>query len=181
PVVAECPYFLDQPIIELATPFAREECLDLLAAVNEFGAVAPDAVDGIAESDARGIASVPGIFGETRFLRGCLGCERRHWWTGHGLTPAGSGSSVAAHRDAVAFKRAASTLRCRRAFCGAACRWPQRLHWPLPERWPRCRTRPSRPAARNSQRCGPRWPAPRSCAASDKCRNWFARRGHPSA
>src|SRR5262245_25190495 len=69
PVVAECPHFLDQPIIELAIPFAREKRLDLLAAVNELGAVAPDAVDGIAEGDAGGIASVPGIFGEARLLR----------------------------------------------------------------------------------------------------------------
>src|SRR5262249_40386622 len=91
-----------------------EKRLDLLAAVNELGAVPPDTVDGIAKSNARGIASVPGIFGETRLLRGRIGCERGQWWTGHGLTPTGSGSSVATHRDAIPFKRAASTVRRRR-------------------------------------------------------------------
>src|SRR5262247_3641760 len=96
PVVAECPHFLDQPIIELAVPFAREERLDLLAAVNELGAVAPDTVDGIAQGDAGGIASVPGIFGEARLLRGGLGCERRQRRAGHRRTPTCSSSSVLA-------------------------------------------------------------------------------------
>src|SRR5262249_5209676 len=88
PVVAERPHFLNQPIIELAIPFARKKRLNLLAAVNELGAVAPDAVDGIAEGDAGGIASVPGIFGEARLLRGGLGRERRQWRARHRLTPA---------------------------------------------------------------------------------------------
>src|SRR5262249_20173181 len=98
PVVAECPHFLNQPVIELAIPFAREKRFDLLAAVNELGAVAPDAVDGIGEGDAGGIASVPGIFGEARLLRGGLGCERRQRWAGHRLTPTCSSSSVLAPR-----------------------------------------------------------------------------------
>src|SRR5262249_2535098 len=89
---------LNQPIIELAIPFAREKRLDLLTAVNELGAVAPDAVDGIGEGDAGGIASVPGIFGKTRLLRGGLGCERRQRWAGHGRTPACSSSSFLAAR-----------------------------------------------------------------------------------
>src|SRR5262249_33901301 len=96
PVVAERPHFLNQPIIELAIPFAREKRLNRLAAVNELGAVVPDAVDGIGEGDAGGIASVPGIFGEARLLRGGLGCERRQRWAGHRLTPACSSSSVLA-------------------------------------------------------------------------------------
>src|SRR5262249_30216831 len=54
PVVAERPHFLNQPIIELAIPFAREKRLNRLAAMNELGAVAPDAVDGIGEGDAGG-------------------------------------------------------------------------------------------------------------------------------
>jgi hypothetical protein len=58
PVVAERPHFLDQPIIELAIPFAREKRLNRLAALNELGAVAPDAIDGIAKGDAGGIAAV---------------------------------------------------------------------------------------------------------------------------
>src|SRR5215813_10667043 len=41
PVVAVRPHFLDQPIIELAIPFAREKRLNRLAAVNELGAIPP--------------------------------------------------------------------------------------------------------------------------------------------
>src|SRR5262245_49860562 len=79
PIVTKHPDFLDQPIIELAIPFAREKRLDLLAAVNELGAVAPDAVDGIAEGDTGGVARVPGIFGEAHLLRGGLRRERGQW------------------------------------------------------------------------------------------------------
>src|SRR5262249_32503473 len=89
PVVAERPHFLDQPIIKLAIPFARKKRLDLRPAVNELGAIAPDAVDGIGQRDTRRIARVPGIFGEARLLRGGLGCERGQWWAGHGPTPTG--------------------------------------------------------------------------------------------
>src|SRR5262245_34072866 len=98
PVVAERPHLLNQPIIELAIPFAREKRLDRLAALNKLRAVAPGAVDGIGEGDAGGIASVPGVFGETRLLRGGLGCERRQRWAGHRLTPTCSSSSVLAAR-----------------------------------------------------------------------------------
>src|SRR5262245_65751028 len=64
--------------------------------MNELGAVAPDAVDGVGEGDAGGIALVPGIFGAARLLRGGLGCERRQRWAGHRPTPTCSGSSVLA-------------------------------------------------------------------------------------
>jgi hypothetical protein len=37
------PHFLNEPIVELAIPFAREKRLNRLAAVNELGTVAPDA------------------------------------------------------------------------------------------------------------------------------------------
>src|SRR5262249_55740110 len=98
PVVAERPHFLDQPIVELAIPFAREKRLNRLAAVNELGAVAPDAVDGIAEGDAGGIARAPVVCGGARVLGGGGGCERRQRWAGHRLSPPGSGSSVVAPR-----------------------------------------------------------------------------------
>src|SRR5262245_51950906 len=89
PVVTERPDFLDQPVIELAIPFAREKRLDLRPAVKELGAIAPNTVDRIGQRDMRGIARVPGIFGEARLLRGALGCERGQWWAGHGPAPAG--------------------------------------------------------------------------------------------
>src|SRR5262249_39077939 len=73
--------------------------LNLLAAVNELGAVAPHAVGGIAEGDTGGIAGVPSIFGEARLLCGGLSGERRQWWAGHRPTPASSSSSDLASRN----------------------------------------------------------------------------------
>jgi hypothetical protein len=40
PAVAKRPDLFDQPIVQLALPFAREKCLDGLAATDELGAVA---------------------------------------------------------------------------------------------------------------------------------------------
>src|SRR5215470_11483881 len=87
PVVAEGPYFLNQPIIELAIPFAGEECLNFLAPMNEFRAVSPNAVGGIGECHASGVAGIPGVLGEARLLCRGFGAEGRQWWTAHGLTP----------------------------------------------------------------------------------------------
>src|SRR5262249_23741580 len=86
-VVSECPDFLDQPIVKLAIPFAREKRLDFLAAMNEFGAVSPNAVGGIGKGYASGVAGIPGIFGEARLLRGGFGGEGRQWWATHELAP----------------------------------------------------------------------------------------------
>src|SRR6202011_5859125 len=61
PIVAKRPDLLDQPIVQLTIPFAREKCLDGLAATNELGSVAPDAVQRIAKRDFDRIARVPGI------------------------------------------------------------------------------------------------------------------------
>src|SRR5262249_47806980 len=69
PVVAECPYFLNQPIIELAIPFAGEECPDFLAPMNEFRAVSPNAVGGIGEWYRSGVAGMPIVLGKTGLLR----------------------------------------------------------------------------------------------------------------
>src|SRR4051794_18715690 len=46
PVVVERPYLLDQPVIEFAVPFARQERLDCFAPLQEFRAVTPPAVGG---------------------------------------------------------------------------------------------------------------------------------------
>src|SRR5438045_600128 len=84
PVVAKRPDFLDQPILQLANPLAYEECLDGLAATNELGAVAPDAIHRIGKRYFGRIARVPGILGEARLLRGAFGCKGRQGWAGHG-------------------------------------------------------------------------------------------------
>src|SRR4029077_16956982 len=60
-VLAEGPDFLDQAVVELALPFARQERFDLRAAVQEFGAVASASVDRIGECDALRIARVPAM------------------------------------------------------------------------------------------------------------------------
>jgi hypothetical protein len=52
----EGPHFLDQPVIELAVPLARQERFDGLAPLEEFRAVTPAAVDRVGERDARGRA-----------------------------------------------------------------------------------------------------------------------------
>src|SRR5215467_5595668 len=44
-ILAERPDLLDQPVVELAVPLAREKGLDRLAPLEELGAVAPAAVD----------------------------------------------------------------------------------------------------------------------------------------
>src|SRR5262249_14837757 len=75
-VVAERPDLLDQAVVELALPLARQECLDGGAALEDFGAVAPAAVGRVGERDASGITRVPGVFGEPRLLRRDLGGER---------------------------------------------------------------------------------------------------------
>src|SRR5262245_5304494 len=125
PVVAERPHLLNQPIIELAIPFAREKRLDRLAAVNELGAVAPYAVDGIGEGDAGGVASVPGIFGKARLLRGGLGCERRQRWAGHRLTPACSSSLEmrSINRPEAAFRTSMVSARQETKTVGPRRRW----------------------------------------------------------
>src|SRR5215813_5546454 len=50
-VFAERPDFLDQAVVELALPLARQEGLDLATSADEFGAIAPAAVGRIGERD----------------------------------------------------------------------------------------------------------------------------------
>src|SRR5450755_4021721 len=57
------PELLDQAIVQLEGPLARQERLDLCPAGEESGAVPPDAAGRIGEHDARRIAAVPAILG----------------------------------------------------------------------------------------------------------------------
>src|SRR5260221_14717362 len=43
PVLAKRPELLDQPVVQLSDPFPRQERFDSLAALKEFGAIAPAA------------------------------------------------------------------------------------------------------------------------------------------
>ena len=53
----ESPELFDEAVIEFAVPFAREELNDLVAAVDEFRAVAPVAIDGVCERRVEGRVS----------------------------------------------------------------------------------------------------------------------------
>src|ERR1700676_2183188 len=83
----EGPDFLDQPVIELAIPLSRQKGFDRLASLQEFGAVAPTTVGGVGERNARRIARVPGILGQTRLLGRGFGGERRERRAVHGYFP----------------------------------------------------------------------------------------------
>src|SRR5882672_6290336 len=86
PVAGEGPELLDQPVIELARPFAREESDDRGPPLEEFGAVAPPAILGIGEGDLLRIAAVPAILGRPHLSHGGLvreGWQRRTRFAGH--------------------------------------------------------------------------------------------------
>src|SRR5262245_43825340 len=70
------PDFLDQPVVELPCPLAPQELHDRLAAGEELAAVSPDAVRGVRERNALGIAAVPRVLGGARLLLGGLARER---------------------------------------------------------------------------------------------------------
>src|SRR5215467_10093215 len=67
-VVAERPYLLDQPVVELLIPLTLKELLDGLAALKELRAITPAAADGIGQRHLRRIARVPGVLGHARLL-----------------------------------------------------------------------------------------------------------------
>src|SRR5258707_15444101 len=69
----EGPEFLDEAIVEFATPFSGEELDDFFASIDEFGAVSPLAVYRVGEGDLFGIAGVPSIFCFSGFCGGGLG------------------------------------------------------------------------------------------------------------
>src|SRR3954452_20022675 len=83
-IVAKCPDFLDQAIIELAIPFSCQERFDFCAALQELTAIAPPAVRRVGLRDACRITRVPGVFRQARLLRSGLGGERRQRRTAHG-------------------------------------------------------------------------------------------------
>src|SRR5262249_49913908 len=82
-VVAERPYLLDQPVVELLIPLALKERLDGLAALEELRAITPAAAHGIGRRHLRWITRVPGVLGHARLLGRSLCGEWRQWWSGH--------------------------------------------------------------------------------------------------
>src|SRR3984957_9531668 len=86
-VLMKGPEFLDQPIVELAVPFAGEKRLDRRAALKELSPVSPPAVFRIGERDAGGIAGVPGVLRPARLLRRGFLSEGWERWSTHANPP----------------------------------------------------------------------------------------------
>src|SRR5881398_2509218 len=76
-ICGEGPHLLDEAILELALPLAGEKGLDCRPPFKELRAIPPPAVFRVCERDARGVAAVPRVLGETGLLRGGFGVERR--------------------------------------------------------------------------------------------------------
>src|SRR3546814_4259406 len=79
PVLVEGPQGLGQPVLALALPFALQERRDLVAALQEFRAVAPAAVGRVRQRHPGGLAHVPRVLGEPHFPCGGVAGEWRQW------------------------------------------------------------------------------------------------------
>src|SRR5262249_56501046 len=73
PASGECPELLDEPVVQLPGPFARQEGDDRRPPAEELGAVPPAAVLGVGQRDRLRIATVPGVLGGADLLPGALG------------------------------------------------------------------------------------------------------------
>src|SRR5258708_19876954 len=74
-VLAKGPELLDQAIVELARPLARQKRLNGIAPLQEFGAVAPATVRGIGKRNASRVARVPRVFRHSSLL--CCGFQSK--------------------------------------------------------------------------------------------------------
>ena len=83
PVLAERPDLLDQAVVKLAIPLARQKCFDFGAALEKLRAIASAAVTRIGKCDTSRIARVPCVFGHSRLLRGSLVGKRGQRWAAH--------------------------------------------------------------------------------------------------
>src|SRR5580704_12697961 len=100
-VVVKGPEFLDQPIIELAVPFAGQKRLDRRPTLKELRAVPPPAVFGIGERDAGRVTGVPGVLRHARLLRRgflIIGWQRRSTHGSRSPIPPPAGSPRTASR-----------------------------------------------------------------------------------
>jgi hypothetical protein len=74
------PQFLDQPVVQLARPFALQKRPYLFASDRELGAIAPAGILGVDQHHTIGIARVPGVLGQPHLERGAVrrvGRQRR--------------------------------------------------------------------------------------------------------
>src|ERR1700754_2602459 len=73
------PQLLDETIVELISPFARQKSDDLVPAPHNFGPIAPGAVRCISECAPLRTARIPAIFGASDLLNGSIEGERWKW------------------------------------------------------------------------------------------------------
>src|SRR5260370_10283136 len=71
-VIPGGPDFFDQPVVELAVPFARQKRFDGLAALDKLRAVPPATVACVSERDPSRITRIPCVFCHAHFLGGGL-------------------------------------------------------------------------------------------------------------
>src|SRR5215467_5562314 len=83
-IVSECPEFFDQTIVEFPLPLTDQKFDDLVTALEDFGAIAPFAVESIGERHLVRIARVPRVLRSADLSDGCLTREWRHWRAGLG-------------------------------------------------------------------------------------------------
>ena len=74
PGPGECPHFLDEPVVQIPGPLAREEISDFVWSVNELPSVSPAGIDRVSQRYFRRIAGIQGIFGEAQLLHRTFAC-----------------------------------------------------------------------------------------------------------
>ena len=80
------PHLLDQLVIKFLRPFALQKSKDLIPAVDEFAAIAPETVFGVGQRNLLWIFGVPGIFRHPGFLLSGFQRERwKRWFSSHGI------------------------------------------------------------------------------------------------
>src|SRR5579864_273958 len=77
PGAVERPHFLDEAVVQLAIPFARQELNNLLPAVDEFGPIAPLAVDCVCQRNSLRVTRIPTVLRSPNFFDGSL--TREGW------------------------------------------------------------------------------------------------------
>src|SRR5262249_27520692 len=75
--LAECPKLLDQSVVKLAAPLARQERFDCGATLQKLRAIAAATVRRVGKRNAGGVARVPCVLGHSHLLCGGLGSEWR--------------------------------------------------------------------------------------------------------
>src|SRR5690348_2585844 len=76
PVVRKCPKLFDEPIIQFARPFAREELDDRRPSDQELAAVAPPTFRVVGEADAVWVTCIPAILRGADLLECALAGKR---------------------------------------------------------------------------------------------------------